>query len=145
MAPPVTGRLERDQMAWRVARDIPDGAYVNLGIGMPELVANHLPRDREIVFHCENGILGMGPQPAPGEGDYELASQHVGRGIDGKALLAAAGDRGLIHGTKDQIVEQLGELAELGVSEVEFQHMDFDSDEVPEFLAQEIAPAVKDL
>ena len=75
----------------------------------------------------------------------ELASQHVGRGIDGKGLLAAAGDRGLIYGTKDQIVEQLGKLAELGVSEVEFQHLDFDSDEVPEFLAQEIALAVKDL
>ncbi len=72
MARPVTGRLERDQMAWRVARDIPDGAYVNLGIGMPEMVANHLPRDREIVFHCENGILGMGPQPARGEEDYDL-------------------------------------------------------------------------
>ena len=65
-------RLDRDQMAWRVAQEIPDGAYVNLGIGMPEMVANHLPRDREIVFHCENGVLGMGPAPAPGEEDYDL-------------------------------------------------------------------------
>ena len=65
-------RLSRDQLAWRVAQDIPDGAYVNLGIGMPELVANHLPRDREMVFHCENGILGMGPAPTPGDEDYDL-------------------------------------------------------------------------
>ena len=64
--------LSRPQIAWRIAQDIPGGAYVNLGIGMPELVANHLPADREIVFHCENGILGMGPTPPVGEEDYDL-------------------------------------------------------------------------
>jgi 3-oxoadipate CoA-transferase beta subunit len=62
----------RDQMAARVARDIPEGAYVNLGIGLPTLVANHLPREREIFLHSENGLLGMGPAPAPGEEDYDL-------------------------------------------------------------------------
>jgi 3-oxoadipate CoA-transferase, beta subunit len=61
-------------MAWRVAQDIPNAAYVNLGIGMPELVANYLPPEREVVFHCENGVLGMGPMPATGEEDYELIS-----------------------------------------------------------------------
>src|SRR6476469_8719196 len=65
-------RLTRDQMAARVARDIAEGAYVNLGIGLPTLVANHLPKDREIFLHSENGILGMGPAPAPGEEDYDL-------------------------------------------------------------------------
>jgi 3-oxoadipate CoA-transferase beta subunit len=65
-------RLDRDQMAARVARDIPEGAYVNLGIGLPTLVANHLPREREIFLHSENGLLGMGPAPAPGEEDYDL-------------------------------------------------------------------------
>ena len=65
-------RLNRDQMAARVARDIPDGAYVNLGIGLPTLVANHLPKDREIFLHSENGVLGMGPAPAPGEEDSDL-------------------------------------------------------------------------
>jgi 3-oxoadipate CoA-transferase, beta subunit len=67
-------QLTRAQMAWRLAQDIPNGAYVNLGIGMPEIVANYLPRDREVVFHCENGVLGMGPMPAPGKEDYELIS-----------------------------------------------------------------------
>jgi 3-oxoadipate CoA-transferase beta subunit len=65
-------RFTREQMATRVARDIPNGAYVNLGIGLPTLVANHLPRDREIVLHTENGLLGMGPAPEPGEEDPDL-------------------------------------------------------------------------
>jgi len=62
----------REQMAQRVARDIPDGAVVNLGIGLPTLVANHLPPGREIVLHSENGVLGMGPAPAAGEEDFDL-------------------------------------------------------------------------
>ena len=65
-------KLNRDQMASRVARDIPEGSYVNLGIGLPTLVANHLPRDREIFLHSENGLLGMGPAPADGDEDYDL-------------------------------------------------------------------------
>lgn len=65
-------RWNRDQMAARVARDIPEGAYVNLGIGLPTMVANHLPKDREVFLHSENGILGMGPAPAPGEEDDDL-------------------------------------------------------------------------
>ena len=52
--------------------DIPDGAVVNLGIGLPTLVANHLPEGREVVLHSENGVIGMGPAPAPGEEDYDL-------------------------------------------------------------------------
>jgi 3-oxoadipate CoA-transferase, beta subunit len=65
-------RWNRDQMAARVARDIPEGAYVNLGIGLPTLVANHLATDREIFLHSENGILGMGPAPAAGGEDPDL-------------------------------------------------------------------------
>ena len=65
-------KLNRDQMAARIARDIPEGAYVNLGIGMPTLVANHLPAEREVILHSENGVLGMGPAPAPGEEDPDL-------------------------------------------------------------------------
>jgi 3-oxoadipate CoA-transferase beta subunit len=68
----MTNRMTRDQMAARVARDIHEGAYVNLGIGLPTLVGNHLPREREIFLHSENGLLGMGPAPAPGEEDEDL-------------------------------------------------------------------------
>lgn len=68
----MTAKLTRRQIAWRAARDIEDGAIVNLGIGMPELVANYLPSDREVVFHSENGILGMGPEPSDNERDYDL-------------------------------------------------------------------------
>lgn len=62
----------RDEMAARVAVDIPDGAVVNLGIGLPTKVANHLPADREVILHSENGVIGMGPAPAKGEEDYDL-------------------------------------------------------------------------
>jgi len=65
-------KRNRNEMAARVARDIPDGAVVNLGIGLPTLVANHLPNDREVLLHSENGVLGMGPAPAVGEEDWDL-------------------------------------------------------------------------
>lgn len=62
----------KDQLAARVAQDIHDGAYVNLGIGQPTAVANHIPAGREVILQSENGILGMGPAPAAGEEDYDL-------------------------------------------------------------------------
>ena len=65
-------RRTKDELAARVARDIPEGATVNLGIGQPTLVANHMPSNLEILLHSENGILGMGPAPAAGQEDYDL-------------------------------------------------------------------------
>jgi len=62
----------KQELAKRVAQDIHNGAYVNLGIGMPTLVANYLPADREVILQSENGILGMGPAPAEGDEDYDL-------------------------------------------------------------------------
>jgi 3-oxoadipate CoA-transferase beta subunit len=65
-------KRSKDQVAARVARDIPEGAVVNLGIGQPTLVANHIPKEREVLLHSENGLLGMGPAPAAGQEDYDL-------------------------------------------------------------------------
>ena len=64
--------LNRKQVAWRIAQEIPEGSYVNLGIGSPEMVANYIPDGREIFFHSENGILGMGPAPKKDQEDGNL-------------------------------------------------------------------------
>ena len=62
----------REQMAQRAALDIPDGSYVNLGIGIPEMVTRFVPEGREFIYQTENGLLGMGPDPEPGQEDPDL-------------------------------------------------------------------------
>ncbi len=72
--------MTRTEMAATVARDIPEGWYVNLGIGIPTLIADHVPAEREVIFHSENGVLGMGPAPAPDKVDPFLINagkQHI--------------------------------------------------------------------
>ena len=68
----MTSKLSNAQIAWRAAQDIADGAYVNLGIGFPEMVARYQPEGREAIFHTENGILNFGEPPAPGDEDWDL-------------------------------------------------------------------------
>ena len=70
--------LSRKQIAWRAAQDMADGAYVNLGIGLPTMVADYIPPDREVVFHSENGILGLGKAPKPEEADPEMINAGKG-------------------------------------------------------------------
>ena len=65
-------RRTKEELALRVAQDIPEGAYVNLGIGQPTLVANFIPEEREVILQSENGILGMGPAPMAGDEDFDL-------------------------------------------------------------------------
>jgi 3-oxoadipate CoA-transferase beta subunit len=93
-------KLDRHQIAARVARDIPNGATVNLGIGLPTLVANHIPKDREIVLHSENGILGLGPKPAPGTEDEDLidAGKAPATALPGASYFHHADSFGMIRG-----------------------------------------------
>lgn len=94
-------RYSKSMMAARVARDIPDGAYVNLGIGLPTLIADHLPKDREIILHTENGLLGMGPSPARGEEDWDLinAGKQAVTALPGASFFDQAESFGMIRGT----------------------------------------------
>ena len=87
-------------MAARVARDIPNGAYVNLGIGLPTMVANHLPKDREIILHTENGLLGMGPAPEAGEEDPDLinAGKQPVTALPGASYFHHADSFGMMRG-----------------------------------------------
>jgi 3-oxoadipate CoA-transferase beta subunit len=92
--------LSRDAMAARIAADIPEGWVVNLGIGAPTLVANHVPPDREVIFHSENGILGVGPAPEPGHINPWLINagkQHVTL-RDGAAIVGHADSFAIIRG-----------------------------------------------
>lgn len=68
----MANHISREDLAARIAKDIPEGAYVNLGIGAPTLVANYLPEDLEIILHTENGLLGMGEMPAEDKVDPDL-------------------------------------------------------------------------
>ena len=93
-------RFNRQQMAARVARDIPEGAYVNLGIGLPTTIANYLPPGREILLQSENGVLGMGPAPAPGMEDPDLinASKQPVTVLSGGSYFHHADSFGMMRG-----------------------------------------------
>jgi 3-oxoadipate CoA-transferase beta subunit len=93
-------KLDRKQIAARLARDIPDGSYMNLGIGLPTLVADYLPKDREIVLHSENGVLGIGPRPAPGAEDEDLmnAGKEPVTMLKGGSFFHHADSFGMIRG-----------------------------------------------
>ena len=93
-------KLDHKQIAARVARDIPEGAYVNLGIGLPTLVADHLPKGREIILHSENGVLGMGPPPPAGEEDFDLinAGKQPVTALPGASYFHHADSFGMMRG-----------------------------------------------
>jgi len=119
---------DRDAMARRLALDIPDGAYVNLGIGMPELVAQFVPEDREVFYHVENGLLGMGPAPAPEQADPELinAGKKPVSAVPGAAYFHHADSFVMIRGGHIDIcvlgamqVSRNGDLANWSTGEVD--------------------------
>lgn len=93
-------KFDRKQMAARVAQDIPEGAYVNLGIGLPTLVADYLPKGREIILHSENGVMGIGPRPPKGEEDEDLinAGKEAVTLLSGGSYFHHADSFGMIRG-----------------------------------------------
>src|SRR5215469_13394398 len=105
--------LKRRQVAWRAAQDLADGAYVNLVIGLPTMVANFIPADREIVLHSENGILGVGPAPGDNEIDWDLINA-------GKQPITLVTGGSYVHHTDSFLMIRGGhlDLALLGAFEV---------------------------
>lgn len=93
-------RRSKDRLAARVAQDIAEGAVVNLGIGQPTLVANHIPKEREVLLHSENGLLGMGPAPAAGQEDYDLinAGKQPVTALPGASYFHHADSFGMMRG-----------------------------------------------
>ena len=93
-------RLTKEDVARCVAREIPDGAVVNLGIGIPTLVAQHVARGREVIFHSENGIIGMGPPAPPGEADRNVidASKRAVTLVDGASIVDHATSFAIVRG-----------------------------------------------
>ena len=96
----MTTRIPRAEVAARIAADIPEGSYVNLGIGAPTLVANFLPADQEIILHTENGLLGMGPAPAADQVDPDLinAGKQAVTAVAGAAYFHHADSFGMMRG-----------------------------------------------
>lgn len=110
----------RDEMAKRAAQDIPDGAYVNLGIGIPEKIVQHVPENREVIYHTENGLLGMGKAPSVGNEDPELinAGKRQVTAISGASYFHHADSFSMIRGGHIDIcvlgamqVSETGDLA----------------------------------
>jgi 3-oxoadipate CoA-transferase beta subunit len=117
---------DRNQMALKVALDIPDGSYVNLGIGIPEMVAAFVPEGREVIYHTENGLLGMGPSPDNGKEDPELinAGKKCVTAIPGASFFHHADSFTMIRGRHIDIcvlgalqVSQEGDLANWSTGE----------------------------
>ena len=109
--------LDKNQLAQRIAQELQDGFYVNLGIGIPTLVANYIPEGMEVVLQSENGLLGMGPFPFEGEADADLinAGKQTITTVDGSAFFDSAVSFGMIRAGKvDLTVLGAMEVAENG-------------------------------